>query len=77
LPLFLCAYRKNAENPDDLALEKCRTCAKHYFNNMDFSKGLLHIHDHSEDPEKNCRGIPVGPPKKRNVWKCDRFDVGL
>jgi hypothetical protein len=41
---------------------------------MDFSKGILHIHDHSEDLEKNCRGIPVGPPKKRTVWKCDRFE---
>jgi hypothetical protein len=71
-PMGYCVWAW--ENPDNFALEKCRKCVKYYFNNMDFSKGLLHLHDHSEDPGKNCRGIPAGPPKKRNVWTCDRFE---
>ncbi|MDR1219622.1 MAG: hypothetical protein LBK73_08445 [Treponema sp.] len=62
------------DNPDERSLEKCESCRKYYFNNMHSSKGLLPIHDHSDDPEKNCRGIPVGHPKKRNVWQCDRFE---
>jgi hypothetical protein len=61
-------------NPDQISMEKCRKCGKYYFNNTDFSKGILHMHDHSQDPNKNCRGIPVGPPRRRNIWSCGRFE---
>jgi hypothetical protein len=60
-------------NPDEFPHEECRDCSHYYFNNMNFDKGLLHIHDHSEDLELNCRGIPVGPPKQRTLWNCERW----
>jgi hypothetical protein len=60
-------------NPDEDPHEKCKKCLHYYFHNMDFSKGLLHIHDHADNPELNCRGISVGPPKHRTVWECDRW----
>jgi hypothetical protein len=61
-------------NPDETAHDRCKDCRHYYSNNMDFDKGLLHLHDHADNPDLNCRGIPVGPPKNRTVWSCDRME---
>jgi hypothetical protein len=71
-PMGYCIWAWS--NPDDTAHDKCKDCRHYYFNNMNFDKKMSHLHDHADKPDLNCRGIPIGPPKNRSVWSCDRME---
>jgi hypothetical protein len=60
-------------NPDDTIHEECKRCKHGYEYNMFRADGLLNLHDHAGDPERNCRGIARGAPGSRTVWDCGKW----
>jgi hypothetical protein len=63
------------DNPDEISHEQCSKCTHHYYHNVDTSKGVEYFHAIVADQNLNCRGIPIGPPKKRTEWHCDRWEA--